>query len=197
MINNDIQMPTPNGKWINKVNGKVINVLDTIIDGDTMLLKTNEGVKTMEEFSRYYIQVSDDIYNENGMVIESKPASFTDISSIIHPSIQPSITTKTNKNISTIKTNENSIIYDDKSAEITEHKNLNKQLIEKIFTKINIKPEISLNIKCDNFPVNELKMLINLFDVGEDEICNYFIDNIIDKNMIFNLIKNYIKDELK
>lgn len=57
------------GNWMNKNNGQVIFVKDSVIDGDNMLIITNRGTIDMNTFSNDYIQVSEDVYDNNGNVI--------------------------------------------------------------------------------------------------------------------------------
>lgn len=190
---NDI-MEMPSGKWINKINGEVIEVRDTFIEGDNMLLSTNKGMISMDEFSRYYIQVSDDIYDLKGTVIDNKPATLSDYSienntklnniSTIIPEI---------KEIDEISSSENS------SNNLSNNNSTNnyENLIKKIFDKKPIQPKVSLNFDCDNLPIDELKMLINVFDVPIINISDYFMDNFVDFNSIKEQMKIYIEDKIK
>jgi len=58
------------GNWMNKNNGQVIFVKDSVIDGDNMLIITNRGTIDMNTFSNDYIQVSEDVYDNHGNVID-------------------------------------------------------------------------------------------------------------------------------
>ena len=57
------------GDWINKNTGQKIHIKNSVIDGDQMIIITNLGQLSMDEFSRNYIQVSDDMYDMNGKII--------------------------------------------------------------------------------------------------------------------------------
>ena len=64
------------GRWLNKRTGQTINIRNSVMDGDNMIIITDKGQISMTEFSRDYIQASDDIYDETGKVIgheEVKP----------------------------------------------------------------------------------------------------------------------------
>ena len=73
MINPNVMPDDTNlsisGKWINKMTGDVIQVVNNVIDGDDMILVTDKGTISMGEFSNNYIQASEDIYDENGKKI--------------------------------------------------------------------------------------------------------------------------------
>lgn len=196
MVNSpDIDMSMPNGKWINKLNGKTITVFDSIIDGDDMLLKTDIGVISMNEFSKYYIRVSDEVYDMKGSVIESKPATLSDIK---EQATQQSAQNKNEPSTqSTKRISLDEIHYESSSTPSTPAPNFQNELIEKVFEKIKINPEVELTIKCDNFPVKELQMIIELFDVKEKDITEYFIKHIIDKDEIYSLLEKYIHNTLQ
>ena len=60
------------GEWMNKNTGQKIQVRNSIIDGDQMIIITNMGQISMEEFSRNYIQASDEVYDDEGNVIATE-----------------------------------------------------------------------------------------------------------------------------
>ena len=53
------------GKWMNKRTGKAVNIRQTIQDGDNMIIISDQGQIPMGVFSRDYVQVSDDIYDDS------------------------------------------------------------------------------------------------------------------------------------
>ena len=61
------------GDWINKNTGQKIHVKNSVIDGDQMIIITNLGQLSMDEFSRNYIQVSDDISRKETFDREVRP----------------------------------------------------------------------------------------------------------------------------
>ena len=60
------------GEWMNKNTGQKIRVRNSIIDGDQMIIITNMGQISMEEFSRNYMQASDEVYDDKGNVIATE-----------------------------------------------------------------------------------------------------------------------------
>ena len=66
-------------------------------------------------------------------------------------------------------------------------------MIDKIFTKSNIVPKIKLIIEDDNFPYNELAMLMEYFDVSPDDIAEYVKDKFITGDIIKDCIGSYDK----
>ena len=45
------------GKWINKNDGSIISIRNTVMDGDNIILITDKGELDMNSFSKNYIQV--------------------------------------------------------------------------------------------------------------------------------------------
>ena len=74
------------GAWMNKYTGDIVRVHNNIIDGDQMILITDKGQITMNEFSDNYIQASEDIYNDKGQIIDHAPVAIDEIK-ISQPSI--------------------------------------------------------------------------------------------------------------
>lgn len=200
---NDVEnLEIPKGKWINKLNGDTIEVRDTIIDGDNMLLQTNKGLIDVNEFARYYIQVSDDIYDMNGKVIDNKPVTSSDYNIVNNTVIQerPTYNTVIETTIPSVTNNEpkilsNENLSNENSSNISE--NSYEALVNKIFDKKPINPKVSLNLECDNLPIDELKMLVNVFDVPTIYISDYFMANFVDFNSIKEQVKTYIEDKIK
>jgi len=82
------------GKWFNKTTGKIINVRDSIIDGDNMIIVTDVGNMNMNEFSDNYIQMSDDIYDEAGHKIDNEKVNISHIE-IDNRRVTPAMITRT------------------------------------------------------------------------------------------------------
>ena len=74
------------GAWMNKYTGDIVRVHNNIIDGDQMILITDKGQINMNEFSDNYIQASEDIYNDQGQIIDHAPVAIDEIK-ISQPSI--------------------------------------------------------------------------------------------------------------
>ena len=152
------------GDWINKNTGQKIHVKNSVIDGDQMIIITNLGQLSMDEFSRNYIQVSDDMYDMNGKIITTneyaqqinknlpkvetldtqeyiindKPVDFNNIERITITSDEAKATAFTI----------------DESSNTTSITNIG--LIKKVFDKVNAKPEINVTINFNEFPKEQI-----------------------------------------
>jgi len=165
------------GKWINKLTGKTINVRNTIIDGDNLIIISDAGQITMDEFSRNYIQASDEIYDESGKVIGKEKLNFGPIE-------QPTMIQNNNKT-------------SNQQVSKTPQENETTKLIKKMFSKIDSSPEISINIDWKNFPKEQLNTLINFLDVDINEISKYITKNYINTSSLSLLVKDFLDENLK
>ena len=186
------------GKWTNKVTGQTINVRDSIIDGDRMIIISDQGQIDMTEFSQYYIQTSDEIYDEGGKVIDKQPVSFSEIK-------QPSQNDMymhnfdLNKPISDDLGNitastETYQIVSGGSSKTANYGNF--ELIDKLFKRKNYNPVIKVDIQSSDFPLNELKMLMDIYDVDSTDIANYLLKEYINQDTICDSVLNYVEKKL-
>lgn len=192
------------GDWINKNTGQKIHVKNSVIDGDQMIIITNLGQLSMDEFSRNYIQVSDDMYDMNGKIITTneyaqqinknfpkvetldtqeyiindKPVDFNNIERITVTNDEAKATAFT--------INESS-----NTTSIT-----NIGLIKKVFDKVNAKPEINVTINFNEFPKEQIATLVNFLDVSIDDISNYLYTEYVNENTVKEQIKSIINREL-
>lgn len=221
----NIMMPPENqfnssmisGKWIDKRNGNVIEVRDAIQDGDVMLLITNNGQIDMSEFTQFYIQASDEIYDEHGNVIGNSQATNIEVTTGYD------IYQNTNKReinnilkeqeINKIETNNfdiNKPISNDveQTEDISSIENVfttqkkiklnNYDIINKFFNKIETKPEINLTISWTDIPLQEIKTLINYLDVSKEDISAYIYNEYLQNSSsdLQEQITNYINELL-
>ena len=166
------------GKWMNKRTGKAVNIRQTIQDGDNMIIISDQGQIPMEVFSRDYVQVSDDIYDESGKVVGHEEATNSDIGAIEEYEkmygVDPLIPQATPA-----------------AAPIN-----NEQIIKKVFDKLSSYPQIDVNIKWDNFPEAQINTLVEFLDVSIDDISAYIIKNYVNVEALALEITEVLKDKL-
>lgn len=208
------------GKWMNRNNGQVIHVKDSVIDGDNMIIVTNMGTIDMNTFSNDYIQVSDDVYDASGKVIDN--AEY-DINEMIQYSsmkeqerhVTPDMLNKSNINETpdipavsgisrTFVENEfeqNSqveVIQQEKEIikkTVKEDVSYNEQLLEKLFEKKKLDKDnikFNINIESDDFPKEELNMLKLIYDVTNEDIAKYIKKHVLTDDVIIESIENMI-----
>ena len=163
------------GTWMNKRTGQKVNVRQSVQDGDNMIIITDRGQISMDVFSRDYIQASDEIYDENGKVIDNKPMEMDeDLGAIMD-----------------YENNTEMISYT--SAPVV---NPNDQIIKKVFDKLTSFPEVKVDIQWDNFPEAQINTLVNFLDVKVTDISNYIINNYVNSQALSESIDKILKDKL-
>lgn len=166
------------GKWMNKRTGKAINIRQTIQDGDNMIIISDQGQIPMEVFSRDYVQVSDDIYDDSGKVVGHEKATNSDIGAIEEYEKMYGVDPLVPQVTSTV-------------APIN-----NEQIIKKVFDKLSSYPQIDVNIKWDNFPEAQINTLVEFLDVNIDDISAYIIKNYVNAEALALEITEVLKNKL-
>lgn len=166
------------GKWMNKRTGKAVNIRQTIQDGDNMIIISDQGQIPMEVFSRDYVQVSDDIYDESGKVVGHEEATNSDIGAIEEYEKMYGVDPLVPQATPTV-------------APIN-----NEQIIKKVFDKLSSYPQIDVNIKWDNFPEAQINTLVEFLDVNIDDISAYIIKNYVNVEALALEITEVLKDKL-
>ena len=179
------------GKWVNKLTGEEVYVRDSFVDGDNMVVMTNKGQLTMKEFTNY-------IQCEDGEVIPTLSDLYgkPDPSLLlrINQGIDAEDRIKINKESTTIigTVNNNSVITTiEKKKE-----NPNYDLIKKVFDKHKIERTINFEIIEDEWPFKEFNMLVNVLDVPLKDICDYVIENYLDKEHLSESLSEYFSQHI-
>ena len=165
------------GTWMNKRTGQKVNVRQSIQDGDNMIIITDRGQISMEVFSRDYIQASDEIYDESGKVIDSKPMEM-------------------DEDLNAILEYENGINNATPSHAMAPVVNPNDQIIKKVFDKLTSFPEVKVEIKWDDFPEAQINTLVNFLDVKIEDISKYIINNYVNNQALSKSIDKILNDKL-
>jgi len=175
------------GKWVNKRTGQVINVRDAIIEGDNMIIISDMGQIDMTEFSRDYIQQSDEVY-EAPKVTQASASTLKDIinedPTIISSGVNPLDVplTQINNPISSVQQNKQNIGH--------------YEMIDKIFVKNESKPKIKFEIEWANFPAKELQMLVDYFDVSVEDIAKYISNTFVEQQLIADSLTEFVSKQI-
>jgi hypothetical protein len=190
--------PMISGEWMNKRTGRKIMVRDSIIDGDQMVVITNCGNIDMNTFSRDYIQTSDDLYDEAGNVIGKEAVKVEEVvqqtpqTTMLQQPLQPQIDVLhqpiAGGQLQQTSTAKLSTVQDEELA--------HEGMIQKILNKIESKPKINLSIEWTEFPTNELKMLVDYFDVTTHDIAAYIGKHFVDGDAVAASIEDFLQKRL-
>lgn len=185
------------GKWTNIHNGQEIFVRDSFIDGDNMIVRTIDGnIIPMTEFSNNYVQ-SEEVDEATARSVIQQP-----VAPQSYGDIKPDFGEKVIlKNDDTKSNNIKPNNLDQASQHVENHKEdkfedklfRKKTLIGKIFEKISTKPNIKLTFDWTEYPEKEMSMLMEYFDVSNDDIANYIYNTYFNENIIKESILKLIQ----
>lgn len=183
------------GAWMNKYTGDIVRVHNNIIDGDQMILITDKGQITMNEFSDNYIQASEDIYNDQGQIIDHAPVAIDEIK-ISQPSILDIPIGMTTSNYTQV-IKENNIEKNKQTEEPESFK-----ILDKFFNKIDNKENlITIDIDFNILPKEKLETIVDYMDISVEELSQYIAKKIVNTenlpNIIFNKLQYWISDSNK
>ena len=183
------------GAWMNKYTGDIVRVHNNIIDGDQMILITDKGQINMNEFSDNYIQASEDIYNDQGQIIDHAPVAIDEIK-ISQPSILDiPIGMTTSNHTQVIKENNT-----EKNKQTEEPESF--KILDKFFNKIDNKENlITIDIDFNILPKEKLETIVDYMDISVEELSQYIAKKIVNTenlpNIIFNKLQYWISDSNK
>ena len=172
------------GKWVNKRTGQVINVRDAIIEGDNMIVISDLGQIDMNDFSRDYIQQSDEVY-EAPKIPQAPTATIGEIikedPTIVSDGVNPLEVPLTQINNPVKQSKQNIGHY---------------EMIDKIFVKNETKPRINFEIEWANFPAKELQMLVDYFDVSIEDISKYISNTFVEQQLIADSLTEFVSKQI-
>lgn len=183
------------GAWMNKYTGDIVRVHNNIIDGDQMILITDKGQITMNEFSDNYIQASEDIYNDQGQIIDHAPVAIDEIK-ISQPSILDIPIGMTTSNYTQVIKENNT----EKNKQTEEPEAF--KILDKFFNKIDNKENlITIDIDFNILPKEKLETIVDYMDISVEELSQYIAKKIVNTenlpNIIFNKLQYWISDSNK
>ena len=185
------------GKWTNIHNGQEIFVRDSFIDGDNMIVRTIDGnIIPMTEFSNNYVQ-SEEVDEATARSVIQQPVAPQSYGDIKPDFGEKVILKNDDAKSNNIKPNN----LDQASQHAENHKEdkiedklfRKKTLIGKIFEKISTKPNINLTFDWTEYPEKEMSMLMEYFDVSNDDIANYIYNTYFNENIIKESILKLIQ----
>lgn len=185
------------GKWTNIHNGQEIFVRDSFIDGDNMIVRTIDGnIIPMTEFSNNYVQSQEVDEATARSVIQQPvaPQSYGDIKPDFGEKVILKNDDTKDNNIKTNNLDTTSRYVETHKEDKAEDKLFRKKtLIGKIFEKISTKPNINLTFDWTEYPEKEMSMLMEYFDVSNDDIANYIYKTYFNENIIKESILKLIQ----
>lgn len=176
--------PNIEGKWFNPKTGVTLNVRQMIDDGENAVVVTDMGTIPMQDFMDF-IQVADDkIYDENGKVIGNADT----FEQPVAPSEPPIDKKKLDKMFSkplngkTVEQHLEEETSQQSSKIVVETRNVDDEIMDRIFKKIKDVPKIKFSIDWGSFPIQSIIMTAETLDIAI-------------KDIGAEIIKRYLKPE--
>ena len=192
-MENNGQGMIPPGKYIHKSTGNVIHVRDCFQDGDNLVIMSDKGQLTMKQFSEYFqVEEGEDMYIPNLQdLYGGQPQNKNELLAKINQGLDPEDRIKVNNSevsTTTITPSEGKI----ESKPI----NKNADLIKKVLDKFPVERTINFEIVEEEWPFKEFNMLVNVLDVPLKDICDYVIDNFLDKDHLSESLSKYFEEHI-
>lgn len=196
------------GPWLDRRTGKTVMVRDAIMDGDEMVIISSIGQIPNDVFSNFFIRMSDEEYSAAGIAPEvSGNQLLSKINAGVDTDLQiaktteaPTITLDTpigGPNEPPVKTTSSTTTEVKQDKPIEQTQTQNDKLIQKVFEKHNNEPTVNISIDINEWPVVQLKMLIDTFDVSFEEISRYIIKHYLNEEILIENFSEYLKTELE
>ena len=195
--------PMIQGTWVNPKTGDSFTVRDSFFEDNNYVITTTDGRYIQYDQFQNYVQADEKSVNEIKNSIKEKSAVKeeaipAEISSLID-----------NDNADTMITPEDyDLIYGKKSLgnlnttpvqsqfpkKETSVENMNAAIIKKALNNTE-QPKFKVDVDWNNFPSKQIEMLYDIMGISEDEIIEWYLDNIqlID---IIETIKTSIKERI-
>lgn len=192
-MNDQGQGMIPAGKYVHKSTGKVIHVRDSFQDGDSLVIMSDQGQLSMKEFGEYFqVEEGEDMYIPNlrdlyGGDLTNKNQLLAQINLGLDAEDRIKIGTEQKTTVVNQGNNTN-------SSSVSSNKNYD--LIKKVFDKYPIERTINFEIVEDEWPFKEFNMLVNVLDVPLKDICDYVIENFLDKDHLSESLSKYFKEHI-
>ena len=183
----------PPGKYIHKSTGNVIHVRDCFQDGDSLVIMSDQGQLDMKQFSEYFqVEEGEEMYIPNLQdLYGGQPQNKNQLLAQINQGLDPEDRIKLDKN-------DNKIAIGTTAESKVEVKptNKNEDLIKKVLDKFPVERTINFEIVEEEWPFKEFNMLVNVLDVPLKDICDYVIDNFLDKDHLSESLSKYFEEHI-
>ena len=180
--------PVMSGTWYNPHTGDAFTVRDSFFEDNQYVVTTTDGRYFRYDQLQNYVQSDMKLEDLKKMKIENKPveklpaevselidtdAAYNE-SGLLLPEDEALISSKPVKlgNIA----NNNNANYINRNVSVTPT-NMNTAIIEKALKNV-AKPDFSINIEWENYPVKEIEMLKDIMEIPSSEIIDWYLDNI-------------------
>lgn len=186
--------PVMEGTWYNVKTGDSFTVRNSFFEDNQYIVQTTDGrvlnynqiqnyIKSDKPIDIHQLNQQDIIPAEVSSLIEPEPNSLGNLMDSGMYDYRHDSQTATQP---VTLTNHNTV-------DLTNHTVISKAMSKRTM------PTINVDVKWKNFPIKEINMLIDLMDVTEEDIVDWYINNVdVDTvaTQIKESIKKYLTDQL-
>lgn len=188
MMTQGYGMPEFKGTWINKNTGETVLVRDVVLMDEGMTIVTSSGTMIdMNTFSSDYYQMSDEEYDMSGNKINDRP--IPPVKPMPRPKPKPTPKPMP-KPMPPMPDPDDE--PKDEPAFIKEKKHMD--LIVKLFDVKKPTATCKVSFEVENFPKDELQMLIDVYGIHINDIAAYLYKKWYTSEEVITMIKEYLTD---
>ena len=191
------------GKWISKRTGETIYVRDNIIGDSGMQVMLSDGrLMSLNDFGNEFIRMSDEVYDQNGKIIDQSPV---DEAQKIVPPYYPHPEHPTPHKPGCNCHHHDSIPPIPPAQQFPENpeddpmfrEGGHMYMVDSVFKKTAPKLTPVLTVTAENFPKEQLQMLIDIFGVHTEDIAAYIYKNYCSPSKILGVIQDWLTNNIK
>ena len=206
--------PIMNGTWYNPSTGDAFTVRDSFFEDNQYTVTTTDGRYLNYNQLQSYIQTDMKLEDLKRMkeekqntVKEEIPAEVASLIEGSNDDPYASMMTPDDLMIGNIKPNLGNIYRDDLPVQQTpvgyvtvdkydagKGQSMNEAIIEKALKNAE-KPEFNVDVIWDNFPLKQIEMLKDIMEIPEDEIIDWYLDNI-EMSEVVDALKTAIRSKI-
>ena len=187
--------PIMQGTWFNPKTGDSFTVRDSFFEDNQYVVTTTDGRYFKYDQLQNYIQGESKHMDEIKANLKSDTEQLpSEVSSIIEGDEYSNLFIE--DDISILNKPQKSLgnLYTPVIDEVKTPINMNNAIIEKAL-KNTVLPKFNINVNWDNFPEKQIEMLKDVMEISEDEIIEWYLNNIQMIDVVDNL-KDSIKQKI-
>lgn len=196
------------GKWISKKTGETVYVRDNIISDSGMQVMLSDGrLMGLNEFGNEFFRMSDEVYDQNGKVIDQNPVDeaeqivppyYPHPENLMPPKPDCDCHQHHDDFIPSVPPTQEFPEKSEDDAIFREggHMYMVESVFNKTISKSDIKPVLAVTTT-ENFPKDQLQMLIDIFGVHTKDIAAYIYKEYFKPENILAVIQNWLTNTIK
>jgi hypothetical protein len=195
--------PVMQGTWYNPTTGDAFTVRDSFFEDNQYVITTTDGRYLRYDQIQNYVQSDmrlDELkqLKKENVKEDILPAEVSNLIDNATDMLLPEDAVMVSGGYTPVAANQSGLgnIYQTpiQNTVLSTNNNMNTAIIEKAL-KNTAKPDFTIDVKWDKYPSKEIEMLKDIMEIPEDEIVDWYLDNIQLEDFII-AFKEAIKERL-